>query len=350
MSITKHPYGTTAEGTSVDRYTLTNADGISVCIITFGGIIVRLDVPDRDGSLADVVLGYDSLETYEQNPPYMGAIIGRFANRIAGGRFILGGREYVLARNADGNHLHGGNRGFDKLVWSARELVDGDGLELRHTSPDGDEGYPGTLDVTVTYRLSDDNALRIGYEATTDKPTILNLTNHSYFNLAGEGSGDILGHEVTINATRFTAVDAASIPTGELRAVAGTPLDFAAPTPIGARIDADYDQLRFGCGYDHNYVLNPVAGQETPAARVVEPVSGRAMDVSTTEPGVQFYTGNFLEPSPLGKGGKAYERRHGFCLETQHYPDSPNKAAFPSVVLEPGEIFRSSTVFRFSTV
>jgi aldose 1-epimerase len=350
MSITKHPYGTTADGTAVDRYTLANADGLSVCIITFGGIIARLDVPDRNGRMADIVLGYDSLATYEQNPSYMGAIIGRFANRISGGRFVLEGKQHVLAQNADGNHLHGGNKGFDKVVWSARELVDGDGVELRHSSPDGDEGYPGTLNARVTYRLTDDNALRIGYEATTDKPTILNLTSHSYFNLAGAGSGDILGHELTINATCFTAVDAASIPTGELRAVAGTPLDFTVPTSIGSRIDADDEQLRFGSGYDHNYVLNPVAGQETPAARVVEPLSGRAMDVLTTEPGVQFYTGNFLDPVPLGKGGKAYGRRHGFCLETQHYPDSPNKPAFPPVVLNPGEAFRSTTVFRFSTV
>lgn len=350
MRIAKHPYGITADGVAVDRYTLTNAAGMSACIITFGGIVVRLDVPDRDGNVADVVLGYDSLETYEQNPPYMGAIVGRFANRIAHGRFVLGGKQYVLAQNNDGNHLHGGTRGFDKAVWAARELVTGDGLELRHVSPAGDEGYPGTLDITVTYRLTADNALRIGYEAKTDSPTIVNLTNHSYFNLAGEGRGDILGHEMTINASHFTPVDASAIPTGELRAVAGTPLDFTTPTAIGARIDAGDEQIAFGSGYDHNYVLTPAAGQETPAARVVEPVTGRAMDVLTTEPGVQFYTGNFLEPSLPGKGGKAYDKRHGFCLETQHYPDSPNKPAFPSVVLNPDEVFRSATVFRFSTV
>jgi len=350
MSITRHPYGTTVDGVAVDRYTLTNAAGMSVCIITFGGIIVRLDVPGRDGNMADVVLGYDSLEPYEQNPPYMGAIIGRFANRIANGRFVLGGKEYRLAQNSDGNHLHGGTQGFDKVVWSARELLDGDGLELRHTSPDGDEGYPGTLNVTVIYRLTDDNALRIEYEAVTDKPTILNLTNHAYFNLAGEGSGDILGHEMMINATHFTVVDAASIPTGEVRAVAGTPLDFSTPMAIGARIDSDYEQIEFGSGYDHNYVLDHAPGEEVPAARVVEPVSGRAMDVLTTEPGVQFYTGNYLELSPPGKGGKRYHRRQGFCLETQHYPDSANKPNFPSVVLNPGETFRSTTTYRFSTV
>ncbi len=350
MSITRHPYGTTSDGISVDRYALTNAAGMSTCIITFGGIVVRLDVPDRDGNMADVTLGYDSLETYEENPPYMGAIIGRCANRIGGSRFSLGGKEYALAPNADGtNHLHGGNKGFDKAVWSAR-VLEGDGLELRHTSPDGDEGYPGTLDVTVIYRLTDDNALRIEYEAVTDKPTILNLTNHAYFNLAGEGSGDILGHEMMINAEHFTVVDAASIPTGEVRAVAGTPLDFTRPTVIGARIDSDYEQIEFGSGYDHNYVLDHGQGEEALAARVAEPVSGRVMEVLTTEPGVQFYTGNYLDLSPPGKGGKRYHRRQGFCLETQHYPDSANKPNFPSVVLNPGETFRSTTVFRFSTV
>ena len=350
MRVTKEPFGQTADGAPVDLYTLANDNGMSARITNWGGIVVSILVPDRQGQVADVALGYDSLETYRQNPPYLGAVIGRCGNRIANGKFKLYGTEYALACNNGPNHLHGGLKGFDKVVWAAK-VRDEDGaaaLELKRRSPDGEEGYPGTLDVTVTYRLTAANELAIDYRATTDANTIVNLTNHTYFNLSGEGRGDILGHELTINAARFTPVDATLIPTGELRGVRGTPFDFTSPTPIGARIDADDEQLKRGNGYDHNYVLNRAGQGITLAARARDPASGRTLEVRTTEPGVQLYTGNFLDGTPAGKGGKTYARRCGFCLETQHFPDSPNKPQFPSVVLTPRDVYASSTVFAFS--
>ena len=292
------------------------------------------------------MLGFDAPEGYlKNNTPYFGAVIGRYGNRIAKGRFSLNGREYRLALNNGENHLHGGIKGFDKVVWGAREVKRGPALALNYVSKDGEEGYPGNLSVSVVYTLTDNNELKIEYSATADKTTILNLTNHTYFNLAGEGS--ILNHEVMINADRFTPVDQGLIPTGELRSVKGTPMDFTQPAAIGARIEQQDEQLLLGKGYDHNFVLNG-GGAPALAARVYEPVSGRVLEVYTTEPGVQFYTGNFLDGSIKGKGGQVYQRRYGFCLETQHFPDSPNKPDFPSTVLKPGEKYATTTIFKFS--
>lgn len=342
----KETYGKLPDGTAVDLYTLANRSGMEVKITNYGGIIVSIKTPDRNGRMGDVVLGYDNLDGYVTKNPFFGCLVGRYGNRIGKARFSLSGVEYKLASNNGQNHLHGGLKGFDKQVWQARALDDATGLELKYLSRDGEEGYPGNLSVTVTYTLGDDNSLKIDYLATTDKETVLNLTNHSYFNLAGEG--DILGHEMMIDADRFTPVDSELITTGELRAVAGTPFDFLKPTPIGARIDADDEQVVFGKGYDHNFVLNHKPGELGLVARVYEPKTGRQMEVSTTEPGVQFYTGNFLDGSIRGKSGRIVERRSGFCLETQHFPDSPNKPQFPSPVLKPGETYRTSTSFRFS--
>jgi aldose 1-epimerase len=346
--VEKQPFGKTADGTPVDLYTLTNSKGVRVAITNYGGIVVSLFTPDRNGDLGDIVLGFERLEDYLKGHPYFGAIIGRYGNRIAKGRFTLDGVEYKLAQNNGENHLHGGLVGFDKKVWKARDFVDAEGqhLELRYTSPDGEEGYPGNLDVTVTYSLNEQNQLRIDYVATTDKPTVVNLTNHSYFNLAGEG--DILGHLLRLNADYFTPVDAGLIPTGELRPVKGTPFDFTEPTPIGARIEQDDEQLRYGRGYDHNFVLRGGGGSLAEAAEVYEPKTGRVLRVLTTEPGVQFYTGNFLDGTLRGKYGRVYHRRTGFCLETQHFPDSPNKPHFPSTVLRPGQTYRSTTIYEFS--
>ena len=341
----KETYGKLPDGTAVDLYTLANRSGMEVKITNYGGIIVSIKTPDRNGKMGDVVLGYDNLDGYVTKNPFFGCLVGRYGNRIGKARFSLSGVEYKLASNNGQNHLHGGLKGFDKQVWQARALDDATGLELKYLSRDGEEGYPGNLSVTVTYTLGDDNSLKIDYLATTDKETVLNLTNHSYFNLAGEG--DILGHEMMIDADRFTPVDSELITTGELRAVAGTPFDFLKPTPIGARIDADDEQIVFGNGYDHNFVLNHKPGEMGLVARVYEPKTGRQMEVSTTEPGVQFYTGNFLDGSIRGKSGRIVERRSGFCLETQHFPDSPNKPQFPSPVLKPGETYRTSTSFRF---
>jgi aldose 1-epimerase len=296
--------------------------------------------------MADVVLGFDSLEGYLGEHPYFGALIGRYGNRIGKARFTLNGKTYKLAANNNGNHLHGGLVGFDKKVWTAAPVGD-DTLELTYLSKDGEEGYPGNLSVKVRYTLTADNELKLGYEATTDKATVLNLTNHSYFHLGGAGSGDSLGHRIQILADRFTPVDKGLIPTGELRPVEGTPFDFRTAHAIGERIDADEEQIRLGGGYDHNFVLNSGGGSLATAAIVVEPVSGRRMEVLTTQPGVQFYTGNFLDGSVKGKGGIAYQKRFSLCLETQHFPDSPNKPKFPSVVLEPGAKFASTTVYRF---
>lgn len=348
-SITKAPFGKTADGASVDIYTLKNTAGMEVAITTYGGRIVSLKVPGRDGKFADVVLGFDNLEGYLGVHPYFGAIVGRYGNRIAKGRFTLDGKQYKLAVNDGANSLHGGLKGFDKVVWTGREVAGGDpSLELTYLSKDGEEGYPGNLTVKVTYTLTSANELRLDYSATTDKDTVLNVTNHSYFNLAGQGQGDVLGHVLQLNASKMTPVDAGLIPTGELKSVEGTPFDFRTPTVIGARINADDEQIKRGGGYDHNFVVDGAPGTLRPAARVSEPTSGRVLEVSTTEPGVQFYTGNFLDGTVKGKGGVAYAKRTGFCLETQHFPDSPNHPDFPTTTLKPGAEFKSTTVFKFS--
>jgi aldose 1-epimerase len=348
-TLTRAPFGKTAEGTPVELFTLTNANGLEVRAINYGGIIVSLKTKDRTGKLGDVVLGYDDLAGYLKQSPYFGAIVGRYGNRIAKGQFTIDGKTYTLAKNNGPNHLHGGIRGFDKVVWKAEPFQKADtvGLVLTHTSPDGDEGYPGTLQARVTYTLNNQDELRVDYHATTDKPTHVNLTQHTYFNLAGDGTRDILGHELSIAADRYTPVDDTLIPTGELAPVQGTPFDFRKPTAIGARIDQPHEQLKFGRGYDHNWVLNRKGSQPGFAARAVEPRSGRTLEVATTEPGVQFYTGNFLDGTIKGKGGQVYNQRAGFCLETQHFPDSPNKPNFPSSILEPGKEYRTTTVFTF---
>jgi aldose 1-epimerase len=349
-TVAKGSFGALPDGTAVDLYTLTNAGGVEARVITYGGIIVSLKVPDRTGKLDDVVLGMDSLDGYVKGVPYFGAIVGRYGNRIANGRFTIDGKTYTLAVNNGKNALHGGLKGFDKAVWKAEpfERAGEVGLVLSHVSPDGDEGYPGTLTARITYTLNDRNELAFDYEATTDKATPVNLTQHSYFNLAGAGTGDVLAHELTLNADRYTPVDAGLIPTGELAPVEGTPFDFRTSTAIGARIDAPHPQIKLGGGYDHNYVLTRQGDGLSLAARVVEPTTGRVLEVTTTEPGVQFYTGNFLDGSITGKGGRVYLKRYGFCLETQHYPDSPNKPSFPSAIVRPGQPLRSRTVFTFS--
>ena len=347
--IQRADFGKTRDGVAVSVYTLNNKNGLTARITNYGGIVVSLMVPDRNGKMADVVLGFDLLEGYLRNPgPFFGALIGRYGNRIGHARFTLDGRVYQVDRNDGENSLHGGVRGFDKRVWAPKELTDG-GLELRYLSRDGEEGYPGNLRATATYHLTDANELRIDYGASTDKDTVINLTNHSYFNLKGAGTGDILDHRLMLKADRFTPVDAGLIPTGELRAVAGSPFDFRTSTSIGARIEANNEQLRVGKGYDHNWALNRGSDGLTLAARIEEPSTGRILEVFTTQPGVQFYTGNFLDGTIKGKGGKVYGRRSAFCLETQHFPDSPNKPAFPTTELKPGQRFQSTTVFRFST-
>jgi aldose 1-epimerase len=345
--VTRGPFGTTRDGTAVELFTLVNPHGVEVRAIEYGAIIVSLRAPDRDGRLDDVVLGYDSLEGYlRNNSPHFGAIVGRYANRIANGRFTLDGKTYRLATNNGPNHLHGGVKGFDRVVWSGEPIegADGAGVAFTFTSPDGDEGYPGTLDARVTYTLNDRNELIVDYRATTDKATPINLSQHSYFNLTG-GARDILGHELTIDADRYTPVDATLIPTGALAPVDRTPFDFRKPAAIGARINDAHVQLGYGRGYDHNFVLNRRGTSH--AAAVVEPTTGRTLDISTTEPGVQFYAGNFLDGTIQGKGGRVYAHRWGFCLETQHFPDSPNHANFPSTILRPGQEYRSKTVFTF---
>lgn len=351
MQIKKDSFGKTADGVAVDNYTLTNAKGMEVKITNYGGIVNSLKAPDRNGKYEDVVLGYDNLDGYLKSSPYFGALIGRYGNRIAKGRFKLDGVEYKLAINNGVNALHGGERGFDKRVWTAREIpatADGVGLELTYVSKDGEEGYPGTLTTKVTYTLTNDNELKINYEATTDKDTVLNLTNHSYFNLAG--SGDILKHSVTLNADRYTPIDSGLIPTGELAPVKGTPFDFTTSHEIGERIDTQGNQqLTYGKGYDHNFVLNKTSETGTSlAVTVTEPTTGRVMEVSTTQPGVQFYTGNVLDGTITGKRGVVYAKRTGFCLETQHFPDSPNHPNFPTTTLKPGETYKQTTVYKFS--
>jgi aldose 1-epimerase len=337
------------DGTAIQIYSLTNKSGVQARVTNYGGILVSLKAPDRHGAMADVILGFDSLEGYLANPgPFFGALIGRYGNRIGHAKFSLNGVEYHLEKNDGDNSLHGGAHGFDKRVWTPRPLPDG-GLELTYLSKDGEGGYPGNLTVKVTYHLTDANELKIDYAATTDRDTVVNLTNHAYFNLRGAGSGDILGHRLILNASRFTPVDSGLIPTGELRSVEGTAFDFRKATAIGARIEQNDEQLKLGRGYDHNWVINQSGGSPVLAARVEEPESGRVLEVLTTQPGVQFYTGNFLDGSAKGKGGKMYARRFGFCLETQHFPDSPNKKDFPSTLLKPGQQFQSTTLYRFST-
>jgi len=348
--VTEAPFSTMPNGDTVNVYTLENAHGMRMRAIDYGGIILSLQAPDRQGNYEDIVLGYDSLSGYLEASPYFGAIIGRYGNRIDEGTFTLNGTTYELPTNDGSNHLHGGNKGFDKVLWSAEPFEEADsvGIVFRYTSPDGEEGYPGTLEARVTYTLTNENELIFDYHATTDQATPVNLTQHSYFNLDGNGDGNILDHVLTLNADRFTPVDSTLIPTGEIQQVADTPFDFTEPTPIGARIDADHQQLEYAGGYDHNFVLNGDPGEMKFAARVYEPESGRVMEVYTTEPGLQFYSGNFLDGSLVGKDGAVYERRTGFCLETQHFPDSPNHPNFPSTVLRPGEEYHSRTIYTFS--
>ena len=351
-TVTSQSWGT-ADGKAVRLYTLTNAHGMQVKITNYGGTVTSILVPDRRGRLGDVALGYDSLAPYEKNlgGTYTGALIGRYGNRIARGRFTLDGTTYKLAINNKPNSLHGGKVGFNQRVWTAKPLPGrhGAGLALSYVSPDGEENYPGTLTVKVVYRLLDDNALRIDYTATTDKDTVVNLTNHAYFNLNGAGSGPILGTEMRINADRYTPIDKTSIPLGPLAPVAGTPFDFRRPHRIGARINADNPQLKNGQGYDHNFVLRQPGHALILAARAYSPQSGRVLSVYTDQPGVQFYSGNFLAATDIGKGGKPYVRRSGFCLETQHFPDSPNEPTYPTTELKPGQVFHSTTIDRFST-
>ena len=333
------------DGREVRLFTLRNDAGLEMKVINYGGIITELNLPDRDGRLRDVVLGMDNFDGYLHRSRYFGSLIGRHGNRIKDGRFVLNGVDFKLPINNGRNHLHGGFKGFDKVLWDAAEV--GDGVQLTYRSWDGEEGYPGNLEATVTYSLNDANEVRIEYLARTDADTIVNLTNHSYFNLAGEGT--ILGHQLTINADAFTPDDETLIPTGEIRCVKNTPMDFKCRVPIGAHINDDDQQLHFaGGGYDHNFVLNAPHDLSRVAARVHDPKSGRTMEVLTTEPGLQFYSGNFLNGSIVGKGGRAYEKHSGFCLETQHFPDSPNHPNFPSTVLNPGQEYRHTTIYRFS--
>lgn len=349
-TINKHSFGKTPAGENVDLYILRNDKGMEAKITNYGGIVVSLTAPDRNGNYADVVLGFSDFETYlAKNDPYFGALIGRYANRIAEGRFKLNGVEHKLAANNGDNHLHGGIKGFDKVVWTGRGMRTkaGPALSLTYLSKHGEEGYPGNLRVRVVYTLTNSNELKIEYSAATDRDTVINLTHHSYFNFLGEGNGNILNHRITINGDRYLPTDAGSIPTGELAQVADSPFDLRKPTTIGSRIDQDHEQLEFGRGYDHTWVINGRPGTLRLAATANEPLSGRTMEVWTTEPGVQFYTGNFLDGTLTGKSGKPYPRRSGFCLETQHYPDSPNQPSFPSTRLRRGATFKSTTIYRF---
>ncbi len=343
-------FGKTQDGTEVTVYTIKNRNGIEARISDFGATVVAILTPDRTGHRADIVLGFDKVDDYEKPGPYFGAVVGRYANRIAKGQFTLGGHKYQVTVNDPPNMLHGGKAGFDKKMWKVVEDADeiANAIHLRYVSKDGEEGFPGKLTVTVGYTLTDANELKIEYSATTDKPTVVNLTNHSYFNLAGQGDGEITAHEVQINATQFTPVDENLIPTGKLAPVAGTPLDFRKVRIIGERIDDADAQMKLAKGYDFNYVLGN-AGKLVKAARVHDPKSGRVMEVSTTEPGLQFYTGNHIDGEIHGKAGKTYKFRSGLCLETQHYPDSPNHPNFPTTELKPGQKFHSTTIYRFTT-
>lgn len=350
-SIERADFGKLPDGTPVYEYTLTNANQMSVGVINYGGIITSIRVPDRDGNIDNVVLGFRKIDDYVGKNPYFGTLTGRYANRIASAKFTLDGQEYQLAANNGPNSLHGGKEGFDKQIWQVKEMPGSDsvGLELAYLSPDGDEGYPGNLDVKVLYTLTDSNEFRIDYTATTDKPTVVNLTSHSYFNLAGNGSGTVLDHKLTLSADKYAPVDATLIPIG-IAAVEGTPFDFRQPTRIGDRIRDGDEQLVYGRGYDHNWVLNsPNDGSLTLAARLEDEKTGRIMEIDTTEPGIQFYAGNFLDASLVGSSGKMYRQSDGLCLETQHFPDSPNQPDFPSTVLRPGETYKTTTVHRFFT-
>jgi aldose 1-epimerase len=354
-TVSEAPFGKTPDGTPVSIYTLCNSKGAEARIMTYGGIVQSLKVPDKNGKFDDVVLGFDSLDTYTgtsyvKNCTYFGALIGRYGNRIGGAKFTLEGKTCTLATNNGPNTLHGGNVGFDKVVWQAKSwlTIDGPALELTYFSKDGEEGFPGNLKVTAIYTLTDDNELNVHFTATTDKPTVCNLTQHSYFNLRGQGNGDILDHQVYINSDKTTPVDKELITTGEFASVAGTPFDFRKPTAIGARINDPDTVLQYGPGYDHNWVINKPLGNLGLQARVYEPTTGRVMEVWSTEPGLQFYAGNFLDGSIPGKGGNVYGRRSGFAMEPQHYPDSPNKPMFPSTELKPGETYENTIVYRFS--
>ena len=351
-SMEKKVFGTTADGKTAELYTLKNKSGMQVSITNFGATVVSIMVPDKAGKVADVALGYDDLAGYELNKNYLGVLVGRYGNRIAHGKFSIDGTEYTLAKNNGDNSLHGGIKGFNKALWKAKDVSNGGeaAVEMKYVSKDGEEGYPGNLSVTVIYTLTNKNELKIDYSATTDKKTVVNLTNHTYFNLAGQGNGDILKQELMIDADTFTPVDAGLIPTGELKKVEDTPFDFRKPTAIGARIDASDEQIKLGGGYDHNFVVNRKAATGLSlAARVSDAASGRTMEVWTTEPGVQFYTGNFLDGSFKGKGGITYQKRTAFCLETQHFPDSPNHPSFPTTLLKPGEKYHTTTVYKFET-
>jgi aldose 1-epimerase len=344
--ISRQSFGTSPDGKPVELFTLRNSKGVEVRIMNYGGIVTSFLAPDKNGNVADVVLGYDNLEGYLKASPFFGALVGRYGNRIANAKFTLNGKEYKLAANNNGNALHGGLKGFDKVVWDAKAIGTpaGPSLALHYLSKDGEEGYPGNLSVTAVYTLTEDGGLRLDYTATTDKDTVLSLTQHTYFNLAAKG--DVLNHEVMIDADRFTPVNSTLIPTGELRPVQGTPFDFRKPTPIGARINQEDEQLKFGQGYDHNWVVNRKGNELKLIARVSEPSTGRALEVLSTQPGLQFYTGNHLDGSITGKGGWVYKARSGFCMEPQHFPDSPNQAEFPSVVLKPGQTYKETIIYR----
>jgi aldose 1-epimerase len=352
-SVKIQPFGAIASGEKTDLYVLTNGRGMTVAITNYGATVVSIKVPDRARKFADIVLGFDTAKEYEDGTAHIGGTIGRYANRVAHGSFTLAGKTYTLPKNDGENTLHGGLHGFDKKIWAAREVPNKEGVavEFTYVSPDGEEGFPGTMTVTVDFTLLNaKNELRIDYSASTDKPTVVNLTNHSYFNLAGQGNGDILSQTLQLNASKFTPVDAGLIPTGELRSVKGTPFDFTRPVAVGERINEEDEQLKLGRGYDHNWVLDRKTGFSAVelAAVARDPKSGRVLEVLTTEPAIQFYTGNFLDGTAHGKEGKVYERRHAFCLETQHFPDSPNHAGFPSTTLFPSRPFHSTTILRFS--
>lgn len=348
--IEKKPFGQ-VDGQNVDLYVLTNANGLKASITNYGGIMTSLVVPDKNGTMEDILLGYDNVAAYVKETPYFNALIGRYGNRIGKAKFTLDGKTYTLAANNDENALHGGIKGFDKVIWTAEGIKTdcGVGVKLAYLSKDMEEGYPGNLMVNVTYMLTNNNELTIEYKAMTDKATVCNLTNHNYYNLTGNAKDSILNHVLTLNADKFTPVDAGLIPTGELRPVKGTPMDFTRPFAIGARVNEADEQIKFGGGYDHNWVLNKKGSEMSLAATLHEPVSGRVMEVWTEEPGIQFYSGNFLDGTITGKGGVVYKQRWGMCLETQHFPDSPNKPHFPTTTLRPGELYQTKTVHKFYT-